>query len=534
MNRRMLNHLCVLFVPILMASLLFPGPMRVLGADSLAQRIQNAVLFKLDCPVAYRNAALARIDVNNLSVKPLSVNGRTLLPVRFLAESIGADIDYDAPSATATILSGSTVVRITLNAATMDVNGTPVPLEVSAQNVGGRILVPMRAICEALGRQVDWHTGGLIVVGDRKNLLDPVADQTLIRQAFALFNEPLAYRKAAIGTTSGNKSVHVVTVRPDDPRIRFEVGLPDTMLNHTADFAALAKAKGAQAAINANFFSAYAEIKDPVGHVMIDGELVYGQSGLTSVGITRDKRILFSQPGIFTHLFADGIRKNVMIAGGQIDYSVWDSYEVNTRSQSATNAIVYTPRRGASVAITAAGHVVTVRNGTISALTAVSPGMDMPIPADGFLVFYGTNVTKNWVGDWDMDVGRTAALEHYLFKNTNPDFKLEDMQWMISGGPDLVVDGSAAPVSTSPTFSDARFTTSSAPRTAIGLLADGQLVLVATASAKISDMKEIMLALGCRQAVNLDGGGSCGMYWDGTTLMTPGRKLTTMCYVYSR
>ena len=534
MNRRSPRCLFLSLLPILLVSFLLPGPARVLAADSLAVRLQGAVLFKLDCPVAYRSGSLARIDTNNLAVKPLSVNGRTLLPVRFLAESIGADVDWDIPTSTATIISGATVVRVTLNAATMDVGGTPVPLDVPAQNVGGRILVPMRPICEALGRQVDWHTGGLIVVSGQKNLLDPVADKALISQAFALFAEPVAYRKATIATASGSKTVHVVTVRPGDPRVRFEVGLPDTMLNHTADFAALAKAKGAQVAINANFFSAYTDIKDPIGHVMIDGELVYGQSGLTGIGITRDKRIFFSVPGIFTRLVADGIHKNTMIAGGQIDYSVWDAYEVNTRSQSVTNAIVYTPRRGASIAMTAAGHVVTVQAGKITALTAVSPGMTLSIPTDGFLVFYGTSVTKNWVGDWDMDIGRAAALEHYLFKNTNPDFKLEEMQWMISGGPDLVMDGAAAPVSTSPTFSDARFTTNAAPRTAAGLLPDGQLVLVTTAGAKISDMKEIMLALGCRQAINLDGGGSCGMYVNGATLMTPGRKLTTMFYVYDR
>ncbi len=509
-------------------------PKPVHAAETLAQRLQQAVLFKLDCPVAWQNASLMRIDEANLSVKPISVSGRTLLPVRFLAERIGADVVWDGPNGMATLTGGDTIVRIALHASTMDVNGTEVPLDVPAQNIGGRILVPMRAICEALGREVDWHAGGLIVVSDRKNLLDPATDAALVQQALALFAEPVSYRKATVDTASGSKTAHVVTVRPDDPRIRFEVGLPDTMLNRTADFPTMAKAKGARVAINANFFSAYAEVKDPIGHVMIDGELVFGQSGLTSLGITRDKRIAFSVPGIFTHLYADGLRKNVMVAGGQIDYSVWDSYEVNTRSQSAGNAILYTPRRGTSIAITATGHVLTVRNGKINGLTAVSPGMSASIPSDGFLVFFGENVTKHWLGDWDMDIGRSVEIEHYLFRNTNADFRLENMQWMISGGPDLVVNGAAAPVSTSPTFADARFTTGSAPRTAAGTLADGRLVLVTTTSAKISDMKEIMLALGCRQAINLDGGGSCGMYYDGMMLMTPGRKLATMLYVYDR
>lgn len=501
---------------------------------TLDERLADAVVFSLGCPVARVRNSLVLIDPNNLSVQPFAADSRTLLPVTFLSQSFGATVGWDGTTGVATVTLGSTVIRIRLNDSTMEVNGTRVPLDIPARSSGGRMFVPLRSLCAALGKEVYWHASGLVVVSDTKNILDPVADAALIDMLRKDFRDPVQYQDLSVQTKSGAKTVHVATIQPQDPRIRFEVGLPEGKLDRTADFAAMVKAKGARVAINANFFLAYGDIKDPIGHVMADGRLLYGQSGLTGIGITKDKHVFFSVPGIFTRMFADGKKMNKMVAGGQIDYNTWDAYEVNTRSQSTSNAILYTPARGASINITAAGSVVTVRNGVIESLVKVTPPTSMLIPSDGYCVFFGDKVTAQWVGSWDLDPGRTVALEHYLFKNTNPDFILSDMQWMMSGGPDLVVNGAVAPVSTSATFADARFTTSSTPRTAVGQTADGQLLLITTPSAKISDLKEIMLSLGCRQAINLDGGGSCGMSVDGKTIMTPGRKLATMFYVYDR
>ena len=45
-------------------------------------------------------------------------------------------------------------------------------------------------------------------------------------------------------------------------------------------------------------------------------------------------------------------------------------------------------------------------------------------------------------------------------------------------------------------------------------------------------MKTVMLTLGCHNAVNLDGGGSCGMYYDGRVIYTPGRNLTSTLQIF--
>ena len=74
-----------------------------------------------------------------------------------------------------------------------------------------------------------------------------------------------------------------------------------------------------------------------------------------------------------------------------------------------------------------------------------------------------------------------------------------------------------------------------APRAAIGLTSHNKLLL-ATVSRSISlwQLARVMRALGAVEAVNLDGGSSCGLYCQGRTITRPGRGLTNFIAVYTR
>ena len=62
----------------------------------------------------------------------------------------------------------------------------------------------------------------------------------------------------------------------------------------------------------------------------------------------------------------------------------------------------------------------------------------------------------------------------------------------------------------------------------VGIDGGGKLVIVSVpGGAAIQQMRELMLALSCVGAFNLDGGASCAMYYDGQYIATPGRQLTT-------
>jgi hypothetical protein len=103
----------------------------------------------------------------------------------------------------------------------------------------------------------------------------------------------------------------------------------------------------------------------------------------------------------------------------------------------------------------------------------------------------------------------------------------------LAGGPLLVWDGFAKPMPGGEGFGDPHVFARAAPRTAMGITRDNHLLLVVTAlGASLGDMAAAMRDLGALYAVNLDGGASSGMWYNGTMVRRPGRPLTNILCVY--
>ncbi len=101
-----------------------------------------------------------------LDAAPQLINEKTMIPLRFFSEGFGADVTWNDATRTATVsLDGNTVI-ITVGKNTMEANGTEISLESPAVIVNGRTLVPMRDIAQALGKKVLWVDGGLIIAGE--------------------------------------------------------------------------------------------------------------------------------------------------------------------------------------------------------------------------------------------------------------------------------------------------------------------------------------------------------------------------------
>jgi len=74
-----------------------------------------------------------------------------------------------------------------------------------------------------------------------------------------------------------------------------------------------------------------------------------------------------------------------------------------------------------------------------------------------------------------------------------------------------------------------------ASRTAVGLTAGNKLLLVATSKGiLLSELARIMKALGCRDAMTLDGGASTGMAFGSNVILMPGRTLSNVLMVVQR
>src|SRR4028119_1464133 len=89
-------------------------------------------------------------------VPPIEVGGRVLVPLRGVFEALNATVDYDAAARTVLANRGETQVQLTIGSRQASVNGQVQMLDVPAQARLGRTLVPLRFISEALGAQVRW------------------------------------------------------------------------------------------------------------------------------------------------------------------------------------------------------------------------------------------------------------------------------------------------------------------------------------------------------------------------------------------
>ncbi|MBI3927387.1 MAG: copper amine oxidase N-terminal domain-containing protein [Armatimonadetes bacterium] len=88
---------------------------------------------------------------------PAMIGGRLMVPLRGIFEALSADVLYDAATRTIKATKGSTVVELTLGSREARINGRPEYLDVPAGTLGGRTMVPLRFVSESLGADVKWQ-----------------------------------------------------------------------------------------------------------------------------------------------------------------------------------------------------------------------------------------------------------------------------------------------------------------------------------------------------------------------------------------
>ena len=87
---------------------------------------------------------------------PTLVDGRTLVPVRGVFEALGFIVDWEQDTLTATLTDDNYVVIISIGSDVFTTNGEEISLDVPAQIIEGRTLLPIRAVLESVGFDVDW------------------------------------------------------------------------------------------------------------------------------------------------------------------------------------------------------------------------------------------------------------------------------------------------------------------------------------------------------------------------------------------
>jgi len=83
-------------------------------------------------------------------------NNRTLIPLRLVAEHLGASVDWNSQTKTVTIAQDGLSIKLTVNSDRIVVNDTELVIDVPVTQQYGSTYVPLRFVSQALGADVEW------------------------------------------------------------------------------------------------------------------------------------------------------------------------------------------------------------------------------------------------------------------------------------------------------------------------------------------------------------------------------------------
>jgi len=98
---------------------------------------------------------------------PYIKDARSFVPMRYLAEMLGAEIEWSEADQTVTFEgsteAGKTIVVLTIGSTSYTVNGETMTMDVAPEIVNDRSFLPARFVAEAFGAQVGWNAGSQTV-----------------------------------------------------------------------------------------------------------------------------------------------------------------------------------------------------------------------------------------------------------------------------------------------------------------------------------------------------------------------------------
>lgn len=94
---------------------------------------------------------------------PIQENGTTLVPLRVVSENLGASVGWDGPTQTITINKENTVIKLVLGSKNVTVNDVVKQLSVAPKSINGTTMVPIRFVSENLSSTVAWRDGTVFV-----------------------------------------------------------------------------------------------------------------------------------------------------------------------------------------------------------------------------------------------------------------------------------------------------------------------------------------------------------------------------------
>ena len=128
------------------------------------------VSLQINDPIMEVNGVETEIDMGR-GTKPIVTDGRTLVPIRAIIEAFDGVVGWDGATQTVKLTMADDVITLVINNKTAHLNNTAYTLDVAPTVINGRTMLPIRFIAEGFNLGVAWE-GDTQTVTIIRNLLD--------------------------------------------------------------------------------------------------------------------------------------------------------------------------------------------------------------------------------------------------------------------------------------------------------------------------------------------------------------------------
>ena len=141
--------------------------------------LEQTIFLEIGSHAAVVEGGVTAIYPGERAVTAYAHDNRTFVPVRFVAERLGADVTWEGDTQTVVVQKGGHTIRMAVGSLTYTLDGEEKALDVPAEymaSTGGnaRTMVPVRFVTEALGYQVEWdQPRNLVVIARPDSGWDP-------------------------------------------------------------------------------------------------------------------------------------------------------------------------------------------------------------------------------------------------------------------------------------------------------------------------------------------------------------------------
>lgn len=131
---------------------------------------------------------LETIDPYNYKVQPFVVNKNAIVPVRFLSEKYGAKVEWSEVKKAVVVTLGDKKLEVTVDSCKVLINGKEKEISSPVQMVNDRLIMPLEALNEVLGKSVYIDEKGVIVLSETPQKFDTDSAKLMLQQVAEALN----------------------------------------------------------------------------------------------------------------------------------------------------------------------------------------------------------------------------------------------------------------------------------------------------------------------------------------------------------